>query len=273
MELPTHKHTGQVEGFTLAGRWHYREYDFYSTAGSYIHEPAGSIHTLHVPEDNTAPTDVLFVIEGALINLGPGGEVESVVDGELTLARLRGALRGERSAQAGRHPRATPGPGDAHRLPARRPGVRGTLPGLPRFARRGTRRPQHRGRLLGAQQARRRVGRVDRSGDLLLAPGGPDRRDRGRLRHPPTMMHTDPPERTRYRAGRTSRASPRRSSARSNRRCAPGPAPFSPSVEPGVARDVVAPLTVPFPLQIIAELLSTRGQQSLPPRCFCPLLA
>jgi quercetin dioxygenase-like cupin family protein len=85
VELPVHKHTGQVEGFTLAGRWHYREYDFYSTAGSYIHEPAGSIHTLHVPEDNTGPTDVLFIIEGALINLGPTGEVESVVDGELTL--------------------------------------------------------------------------------------------------------------------------------------------------------------------------------------------
>jgi quercetin dioxygenase-like cupin family protein len=85
VELPTHKHTGQVEGFTLAGRWHYREYDFYSTAGSYIHEPAGSIHTLHVPEDNTGPTEVLFIIEGALINLGPEGDVESVVDGELTL--------------------------------------------------------------------------------------------------------------------------------------------------------------------------------------------
>src|SRR5438132_9522073 len=85
VELPTHKHTGQVEGFTLAGRWHYREYDFYSTAGSYIHEPAGSIHTLHVPEDNTAPTDVLFVIEVALINLAPDGAIESVVDGALTL--------------------------------------------------------------------------------------------------------------------------------------------------------------------------------------------
>jgi 2,4'-dihydroxyacetophenone dioxygenase len=85
VELPVHKHTGQVEGFTLAGRWHYREYDFYSTTGSYIHEPAGSIHTLHVPEDNAGPTEVLFIIEGALINLGPTGEVESVVDGELTL--------------------------------------------------------------------------------------------------------------------------------------------------------------------------------------------
>ena len=50
-------------------------------------------------------------------------------------------------------------------------------------------------------------------------------------------------------------ASPRRSSARSSRRCAPGPAPSLAELEPGVARDVVAPVTVPFPLQIIAELL------------------
>jgi quercetin dioxygenase-like cupin family protein len=85
VELPTHKHTGPVEGFTLSGRWHYREYDFYSGPGSFIHEPAGSVHTLHVPEDNTEPTDVLFVIEGALVNFGADGEVESVVDGEMTL--------------------------------------------------------------------------------------------------------------------------------------------------------------------------------------------
>ncbi|HMC41980.1 MAG TPA: 2,4'-dihydroxyacetophenone dioxygenase family protein [Acidimicrobiales bacterium] len=86
VELPTHKHTGQVEGFTISGRWHYREYDFYSTAGSFIHEPAGSVHTLHVPEDNSEPTDVLFVIEGALVNYDAAGQVQSVVDGELTLA-------------------------------------------------------------------------------------------------------------------------------------------------------------------------------------------
>jgi 2,4'-dihydroxyacetophenone dioxygenase len=80
VQLQRHKHTGAVEGFTLTGRWHYLEYDFVSEAGSYIHEPAGSIHTLNVPEDNVEDTDVLFVIEGALLNLTPDGQVESVVD-------------------------------------------------------------------------------------------------------------------------------------------------------------------------------------------------
>lgn len=82
VELQKHKHTGTVQGYTLSGKWHYREYDFMSSAGSYIFEPAGSVHTLHVPEDNSEPTDVLFVIQGALLYLTPDGEVESVVDAQ-----------------------------------------------------------------------------------------------------------------------------------------------------------------------------------------------
>jgi 2,4'-dihydroxyacetophenone dioxygenase len=81
VQLQIHRHTGAVEGFTISGRWRYLEYDFVNTAGSYIHEPAGSVHTLSVPADNSGPTDVLFVIEGALLNLGPEGQVESVSDG------------------------------------------------------------------------------------------------------------------------------------------------------------------------------------------------
>ena len=81
VRLQTHRHTGPVDGFTLRGRWHYLEYDFYSTAGSYIYEPANSVHTLDVPEDNQEETEVLFVIEGALLNLDAEGNVESVTDG------------------------------------------------------------------------------------------------------------------------------------------------------------------------------------------------
>ncbi len=80
VELPVHQHTGTVEGYTFSGRWRYLEYDFVSTAGSYIHEPAGSVHTLQVPADNTEPTDVLFIISGALLYLGAEGQVEMVVD-------------------------------------------------------------------------------------------------------------------------------------------------------------------------------------------------
>jgi hypothetical protein len=36
VQLQTHRHTGSVDAFTSAGRWHYLEYDFYVTAGSYL---------------------------------------------------------------------------------------------------------------------------------------------------------------------------------------------------------------------------------------------
>ena len=73
VQLQTHRHTGSVDAYTSAGRWHYLEYDFYITAGSYLYEPANSVHTLHVPEDNTEDTDVCFIIEGALLNLAEDG--------------------------------------------------------------------------------------------------------------------------------------------------------------------------------------------------------
>ncbi len=85
VQLQIHRHTGSVDAYTSAGRWHYLEYDFYVTAGSYLYEPANSVHTLHVPQDNEGDTDVCFIIEGALLNLAADGSVESVSDGPSTL--------------------------------------------------------------------------------------------------------------------------------------------------------------------------------------------
>ena len=93
--LQTHRHTGSVDAYTSAGRWHYLEYDFYLTAGSYLFEPANSVHTLHVPEENEEVTDVCFVIEGALLNLLPDGTVESVTDGPGTLAAYYALLEAQ----------------------------------------------------------------------------------------------------------------------------------------------------------------------------------
>lgn len=86
VQVPTHRHTGPVHGFTLTGRWHYAEYKIDYTAGSYIFEPANSVHTLTVNGDNTESTDVLFVMEGANLNLSESGEIERVDDGPTTLA-------------------------------------------------------------------------------------------------------------------------------------------------------------------------------------------
>ena len=76
-----HKHTGEIFAFTNSGSWYYLEYpDDINTAGSYLFEPAGSIHTLHVPDTNTEDTEVCFVMNGANLNLNSQDEVESVLD-------------------------------------------------------------------------------------------------------------------------------------------------------------------------------------------------
>lgn len=78
--VPTHKHTGAVYAFTQSGSWKYREYPEINTAGSYLFEPAGSTHTLTVPDTNTEETDVWFAVQGANLNLDADGNVESIYD-------------------------------------------------------------------------------------------------------------------------------------------------------------------------------------------------
>jgi quercetin dioxygenase-like cupin family protein len=83
--VQTHKHTGTVFAFTTSGAWKYQESDFVNTPGSYLYEPAGSVHTLVVPERNPGPTEVWFAITGANLNLDADGKVEQVVDAGLVL--------------------------------------------------------------------------------------------------------------------------------------------------------------------------------------------
>ena len=76
VRVPTHKHTGQVFAYTLSGAWKYEESEYVNTAGSFLFEPAGSKHTLIVPDDNTEDTDIWFQIHGANLNLDADGNVE-----------------------------------------------------------------------------------------------------------------------------------------------------------------------------------------------------
>ena len=77
-----HKHTGEVYAVTFSGAWKYLEYpDTINRAGSYLYEPAGSIHTLTTDvEGVTEVMDTWFAIRGANLNLDDAGEVESMVD-------------------------------------------------------------------------------------------------------------------------------------------------------------------------------------------------
>ena len=87
--VQTHKHTGTVFAFTTRGAWQYRESDFVNVAGSYLYEPAGSVHTLTVPESNREVTEVWFAITGANLNLDADGKVETVVDAGMVLHYYR----------------------------------------------------------------------------------------------------------------------------------------------------------------------------------------
>ena len=78
--IQRHRHTGTVFAYTTAGAWRYLESPEINRPGSYLYEPAGSIHTLHALADTDGPTDVFFAIYGANLNLDDDGNVESVTD-------------------------------------------------------------------------------------------------------------------------------------------------------------------------------------------------
>ena len=81
-EVERHRHTGPVWGYTRSGAWKYKEYDYVNRAGSFLYEPAGSIHTLQCLEDNT---QVWFHMYGANINLDENEEVSSILDSQVLL--------------------------------------------------------------------------------------------------------------------------------------------------------------------------------------------
>lgn len=87
LTVAPHKHTGEVHAFTTAGQWTYLEYPDSppNVAGSYLFEPPGTTHTLQVAADNAGPTDVLFVIYGAMLHLDEAGAVVGVTDAESCL--------------------------------------------------------------------------------------------------------------------------------------------------------------------------------------------
>ncbi len=82
-EVQKHRHTGPVWGYTTSGAWKYKEYDYVNRAGSFLYEPAGSVHTLQCIENDTR---VWFHMYGVNLNLDADGTVESVADGAGTLA-------------------------------------------------------------------------------------------------------------------------------------------------------------------------------------------
>lgn len=88
--LPKHYHTGPVFAVTFAGSWYYKEYpEYVNKAGSYLYEPAYSVHTLTVPKSNQGETNIWFAVTGAILNMDEKGNVISVVDAQSMLTSYR----------------------------------------------------------------------------------------------------------------------------------------------------------------------------------------
>jgi len=86
----THYHTGLVFAVTLEGSWFYLESpEAMNRPGSYLFEPAGSRHTLHVPQDQVGDTVAWFAIYGANVNLDDQGQVVSILDARFSLELYR----------------------------------------------------------------------------------------------------------------------------------------------------------------------------------------
>lgn len=86
-----HFHTGLVYAVTLKGRWFYAEApEAMNAPGSYLFEPAGSVHTLCTPDDQDGETVVWFAVHGANLNLDGEGKVVSVMDARFALELYRG---------------------------------------------------------------------------------------------------------------------------------------------------------------------------------------
>ena len=67
-----HRHPAPVHGFVIEGKWRYLERDWEATAGSYLYEPPGDVHTLVVDEGESMKT--LFHNSGALLYCDEDGK-------------------------------------------------------------------------------------------------------------------------------------------------------------------------------------------------------
>ena len=73
-QLGRHIHHAPVWGYVIRGSWRYLEHDWVATAGSFVFEPPGEVHTLvvdHVTHENEMVT--FFVVQGGLVKVDEGG--------------------------------------------------------------------------------------------------------------------------------------------------------------------------------------------------------
>ena len=75
--ISRHAHPAPVHGYVITGQWRYAERDWVATAGSYVFEPPGDVHTLM---GEGAESVTLFWITGTLVELDDEGRVLGYAD-------------------------------------------------------------------------------------------------------------------------------------------------------------------------------------------------
>jgi 2,4'-dihydroxyacetophenone dioxygenase len=72
--LSRHRHPAPVHGYVIKGSWRYLEHSWIATAGSYVFEPPGEVHTL-VVDEGIEEMITFFNISGAMIYLDDSDRV------------------------------------------------------------------------------------------------------------------------------------------------------------------------------------------------------
>ena len=79
--LSCHRHPQPVHGYVIKGTWRYLEHDWVASAGSFVYEPPGEIHTLVVDEVVGAQQMITFFnIHGAMVYVDENGEMTGYED-------------------------------------------------------------------------------------------------------------------------------------------------------------------------------------------------
>ena len=95
-QIATHYHTGQVFGVTLSGEWFYKEFpDNVNKPGSYLYQPAHSVHTLSVAGDASEDAVIWFAIWGSELNMDDDGKVVNMLDAKSIVAVYRAMCKAE----------------------------------------------------------------------------------------------------------------------------------------------------------------------------------
>ena len=75
--ISRHAHPCPVHGYVISGRWSYAERDLVASAGSYVFEPPGDVHTLMAEGEESL---TIFWIGGTLIELDSQGAPTGYAD-------------------------------------------------------------------------------------------------------------------------------------------------------------------------------------------------